>query len=123
MPYLFVYGTLKHGCTLHPLIADTDFLGQATIRGYTIIDNGVPLAVPALRDCIIRGELYRVTYEHLRRLDVVESGYVRVRMRVYPRGGPPLLAHVYIYPSIRTDRCVSEEYVCRQRPPIFSLRV
>ena len=80
MTLVFVYGSLKRGYRLHHLLQDQKFLGPAsTITRYRLFDAGeYPGLVEVSTDNIgqgvsVRGELYRVDDECLRRLDEAEG--------------------------------------------------
>ena len=74
--YLFIYGTLKRGERNHQLLAGESFVGEAiTEPHYRLYDCG---AHPALVEDeatgqAVRGEVYLVGVETLRRLDVLED--------------------------------------------------
>jgi gamma-glutamylcyclotransferase (GGCT)/AIG2-like uncharacterized protein YtfP len=85
---VFVYGTLKRGMKLHPVISGSTFLGVDGVRGFHLVDlSGYPAAVPVevfvergvLQEdpAIIYGEIYEVDEETLSRLDYIESMYRR----------------------------------------------
>jgi gamma-glutamylaminecyclotransferase len=71
---LFVYGSLKRGFRHHSELEGAQFLTEArTIPGYTLVSLGpYPALIVSGRDHVV-GELYRVTAEHLLRLDVFEG--------------------------------------------------
>jgi gamma-glutamylaminecyclotransferase len=73
---LFVYGTLKRGCSNHGYLADQTFVGLArTIPGFRLYDlGGYPGIVthPADREGVV-GEVWSVDDESLRRLDYFEG--------------------------------------------------
>lgn len=73
---LFVYGTLKRGCSNHHHLAGQAFLGLARTRpGFRLFDlGGYPgiLAHAADRDGVV-GEVWSVDDDALRRLDEFEG--------------------------------------------------
>src|SRR5690349_6262989 len=74
MPKLFVYGTLKRGFSNAKELDGASFEGRAaTANGYELhIVSGYPALVRS-ESGRVRGELYTVSVEHLRRLDVFEG--------------------------------------------------
>ncbi len=108
--YLFVYGTLKKGYTNHYLLsrAGARFIGDAWVEGYTILDQFVPVAVPAPKECRVYGELYRVDKDTIKILDMFEEGYKRVTTTV-AIGEKKYRAYIYIVSS-PTSRCYYSYY-------------
>jgi len=73
---LFVYGTLKRGLGNHRLIADQQFIGEATTEPrYRVLDLGPypGLIVDEANGLVVKGELWDVTAACLVRLDVFEE--------------------------------------------------
>jgi gamma-glutamylaminecyclotransferase len=73
---LFVYGTLKRGCSNHAQMAGQEFVGLArTAPGYTLYDlGGYPgIAADADDQNGIVGEVWNVDADALRRLDHFEG--------------------------------------------------
>lgn len=73
---LFVYGTLKRGCHNHRFIAGQNFLGLAeTVPGYRLYDLGGYPGLVARPDAPegVRGEVWSVDDETLKRLDAFEG--------------------------------------------------
>lgn len=73
---LFVYGTLKRGCSNHRFLADQTFVGAArTPAGYRLYDlGGYPgiFETPDDREGVV-GEVWSVDEEALRELDRFEG--------------------------------------------------
>jgi gamma-glutamylaminecyclotransferase len=87
---LFVYGTLKRGCSNHRYLADQEFLGLArTPPGYRLYDLGGYPGIVAQADDPngVVGEVWAVTDEALQRLDRFEG----VHEGLYRREPLPLL--------------------------------
>ncbi len=78
---VFVYGTLKRGGSNHRLLARADFLGTCvTSARFSLYDLGeYPAAVPGGHTAI-HGEVYRLRFPELRRLDALED-YPRLYTR------------------------------------------
>ena len=73
---LFVYGTLKAGCSNHRHLADQKFVGTArTVPGYTLYElGGYPAIAPHVGDREgVAGEVWAVSDEALRWLDEFEG--------------------------------------------------
>jgi gamma-glutamylaminecyclotransferase len=86
---LFVYGTLKRGCSNHAMLAGETFLGEArTHAGFRLYDlGGYPgiVVLPEDREGVT-GEVWAVGAEALQRLDAFEG----VHEGLYRRGRIPL---------------------------------
>lgn len=99
MHTVFVYGTLKKGLHNHRLLQEAEFVGTGEAPGvvYKTKTHGYPFAKPSDDvDCWIKGEVYRVTDDDLRRLDSLE-GHPRFyeRSLVVLRSGE--VAGIYYY--------------------------
>ena len=73
---LFLYGTLKRGCSNHHFLAGQEFIGEArTAPGFRLYDlGGYPgmVASPDRRQGVM-GEIWTVDAAALRRLDGLEG--------------------------------------------------
>lgn len=86
---LFVYGTLKRGCSNHHHMTGQTFVSLARTRpGYRLYDlGGYPGIVPVVGDTDgVVGEVWSVDADGLRRLDVFEG----VHEGLYRRAPVPL---------------------------------
>jgi len=109
---LFVYGSLKRGFLHHSELEGAHFQAEVrTIRGYTLVSLGAyPALIVSGSDHVV-GELYRVTREHLLRLDVFEG-------TDYERGEVELesgtRAHAYLlrrqHPALATALRIGRSY-------------
>jgi len=85
---IFVYGTLKRGERNHDVLDDSEFVSEATTEAlYLLYDRGAyPCMVKAECGKNIKGEVYRVSDETLKRLDSLEGVgyglYERARIRL-----------------------------------------
>lgn len=104
---LFIYGTLLPGLRLAHEMQGAEPMGTAQVRGY-LYDIG---SYPGLTDGdgLVKGEIYRVTPEHLQRLDVVEdvvsgdrSASLYCREPIEVVSGPFALQFVWVYRFNRT---------------------
>lgn len=100
---LFVYGTLKRGCRNHPRLADQTFVAAAeTAPGYLLFEvGGYPgLVARAGGGTQVRGEIWSVSTDALRRLDrfegVAEGLYRRERVAMAGEFSP-LEVEAYVY--------------------------
>lgn len=86
---LFVYGTLKRGCSNHRQMAGQEFLATAeTVPGFRLHNfGGYPGIGPGPRDAGgVHGEVWQVDDTGLQRLDAFEG----VPEGLYERRGIPL---------------------------------
>lgn len=89
MTLIFVYGTLKRGCSNHAQLAGQTFVGTArSVPGFRLYDiGGYPGVGPAPTDLDgVSGEVWRVDSAALQRLDAFEG----VHEGLYRRGRLPL---------------------------------
>jgi gamma-glutamylaminecyclotransferase len=104
---LFVYGTLKRGCSNHRYLADQKFVALArTIPGYRLYDlGGYPGIVSDPEDRYgVVGEVWSVDAQGLERLDrfegVHEGLYRREPLPLQaPFEGQPIVAYVSLLPA------------------------
>jgi gamma-glutamylaminecyclotransferase len=76
MRLIFVYGTLKRGCSNHPYLAGQTFLGEArTAPGFALFDLGGYPGMVALQgeSSSVGGEVWAVDAGCLERLDALEG--------------------------------------------------
>lgn len=80
---VFVYGSLKRGFALHGLLQGQLFLGNAVTEPlYRLFDLGsYPGLVEWPEGLAIRGEVYQVDFECLRRMDEAEGVAERLYVR------------------------------------------
>lgn len=103
MTRLFIYGTLKRGCSSHLILAGQKFLGEAcTTPGYTLFSLGSYPGMVAQRDDRegVVGEIWSVDENALARLDVFEGvpeGLYRREIvpLLPPHAGEPAEAFIY----------------------------
>ena len=97
--YVFVYGTLKRGKRAHSLLSRARFVGEGTVEGYEMyIVRDYPGIVRGKGK--VRGEVYEVDEETLRRLDEYEGVplyYERVEETVELDNGEKVKAYLYLY--------------------------
>ncbi|MGC7872075.1 gamma-glutamylcyclotransferase family protein [Desulfosporosinus sp. SYSU MS00001] len=101
MNNIFVYGTLLSGRVNHPrFLKDQQFLGSAILEGYNLYNIGwFPGAIKSGKsDDKVRGEVYRIDDNTLRRIDFLEDNgelYLRRYEKVKMIDGSTLEAFVY----------------------------
>ena len=87
---VFVYGTLRKGGSNHFRMANSEFVGSGRIAGRMHRIDWYP-ALVCCGESTVKGELYRVSAEHLHALDIFEGitpdsdaprDYRRVKTRV-----------------------------------------
>lgn len=89
--WLFVYGTLKRGCSNHRMMAGAEFVGPArTVAGFRLFNLGGFPAIAAVagdKDGVV-GEVWSLDASVLARLDAFEG----VHEGLYRRASIALLA-------------------------------
>jgi gamma-glutamylcyclotransferase (GGCT)/AIG2-like uncharacterized protein YtfP len=98
---LFVYGSLKRDLQNHFYLAGQEFVATArTVPIYRLYRWGAYPGLVAVQEngVAVRGELYRVDEETLRRLDVLEDvPHLYQRGPVQLEGmGEPVIAYFYV---------------------------
>jgi gamma-glutamylcyclotransferase (GGCT)/AIG2-like uncharacterized protein YtfP len=76
MTRVFVYGSLKQGYALHSALEDSKFLGTDWLDEMRLADIGAYPAMfrwPGGKDFRVYGEIYEVTNDVLKHLDLVEG--------------------------------------------------
>lgn len=80
---IFVYGTLKKGYWNSPILGDSKLIKKHIVKGYKLLDNGFPVAVPSEKDSV-SGEIWEidpdVTLPRLDRLEGHPHMYVRTHL-------------------------------------------
>lgn len=109
MTLLFVYGTLKRGCSNHVQMAGAAFVGEAvTVPGFTLIDIAeYPGMVARPGSAGVRGEVWSVDDTCLARLDAFEGTAEGVYAREAVALQEPFAGHAveaYLYLRDVTDR-------------------
>lgn len=74
MNYVFVYGTLKKGHRNHQILENSDFIGNATVKGILLDIGPFPALLPKKEgdNSRVTGEVYLVDEATLTRLDQLE---------------------------------------------------
>jgi len=74
MPKVFVYGTLRKGRGNNRLLEDTVFIGKGkTTNKYHLTAGGLPYVSKSKSTSQVVGEVYEVTDQQLKRLDMLEG--------------------------------------------------
>ena len=106
---VFVYGTLKREGSNNPLLAGSEFLGEAvTVAAYKMIAASFPVITPDPNGRPVAGEVYSVDDATLARLDQLEHegrSYDRVMIDavLVQASGERLPTQAFIYIG-REDR-------------------
>lgn len=84
---LFVYGTLKHDFHNHHILSDhkSVCLGNYILRNFMMVHQGVPAVIPD-PGSTVKGELYTISVDTLKRTDYLESEgeyYLRKELEVF----------------------------------------
>ena len=110
--YVFVYGTLRKGYWNHRLLENSKFIGEAiTKEKYSLYANGIPYVVKTPKTQI-KGEVYEVDIETLKRLDQLEGHpdfYYREKTDILING-KPIKAWIYFYPYQKGKIIPSGDY-------------
>ncbi len=114
MHKLFVYGTLKKGFSNHHFLKGAKFLGKAiTKHKYALYETSIPYAYPYEKVSPIRGELYEVDTQTIRKIDLLEGhphAYRREKVPVLLENGEEVFAWIYFYPRKRGKLNPSGEF-------------
>ncbi|EFI34600.1 AIG2 family protein [Desulfonatronospira thiodismutans ASO3-1] len=115
MEYVFVYGTLRKGCSNHHLLKDARDIGPArTSEDYALYVHDYPYTVKSEAVGPIRGEVYLVDGRGLDRLDRLENHphwYVREKKPVQLDEGREVQAWIYFFPEPRGHLVKSGDFV------------
>lgn len=93
MVNIFVYGTLKKGFALNYLFVDSKFVGEASLKGYEMYSLTFFPCITKGKGKVF-GEVYNISKNLLKRLDLVEIGYRREEVNIEVSGKK---MKVYIY--------------------------
>ena len=96
---VFVYGTLMRGERAHSFLEGAEFIGEFVLEGYAVYDLGRYPGIRELPGCRTYGEVYGVSKDMLREMDLYEeegSLYHRRETEVCGADGT-LTAFVYVY--------------------------
>ncbi len=113
---LFVYGTLRRGCSNHWMLEGSRLVGVGRVYGYTLVVQGIPYAIRAPNSCSVVGEVYQVNLDTLGAVDELEGHpeyYRRVRVPVELEDGGRLEAYMYEWPHQRAKKCLAQVYQCQ----------
>lgn len=98
---VFVYGTLMRGYGNHSLLNNSSYLGEGQLQGYSMYHvSSFPGIVKSDTNNCIKGELYEVTPEELKRLDRLEGEghlYKRVTEEIKMAGQGLVHAFTYVW--------------------------
>ena len=107
MTRLFIYGTLKRGCSNHRWIKDQDFICEACTEPKFRLFNlgGYPGMISDDNGMSIEGEVWQVSGECLKDLDVledVEGGEYALEFiqLLPPNNMEPILSYLYKRPIV-----------------------
>lgn len=118
--YLFCYGSLKKGRHNHGYLADSTFVGNfITSDAFSLIVSDLPFLVRRRsRLGGIRGEVYKVSPDDIRRLDALEGHpdyYQRELITVYnEENNEALEVYAYIYPDVFNKHFNHKYRICRE---------
>jgi gamma-glutamylcyclotransferase (GGCT)/AIG2-like uncharacterized protein YtfP len=112
---VFVYGTLKRGCSNHFFLEEARCLGRGrTLHAYALYEGEYPFVIREEHLTPIQGEVYEVDGQTLQRLDRLEEHpdyYRRDQVDVVLEDGSKLLAWLYFFPTPRGRFIESGEWL------------
>lgn len=96
--YIFVYGTLMQGRENHDyFLGNAPMIGRGEIDGFTMLDLGYYPGVVRGKGRVC-GEVYRVTEQELRNIDILEAeGVLYRREPVLVKMEEGLMSNVFVY--------------------------
>lgn len=98
---VFVYGTLRAGASNHFRLEGAKLRGEGWVLGRLYRIDWYPGLLLDEEGIPVRGEIYEVEREMLRKLDSFEGGeYERLKHRVYFKGGDEVEAWLYEYREV-----------------------
>jgi len=101
MRRVFVYGSLRRGFSNHRFLESASYLGEATTAPhYRLVSLGAfPGMTPGLS--VVRGEVYEVDADTLRRLDALEGHPHFYRRERVALDGFPGACEAYVLPNAK----------------------
>ncbi len=100
---IFVYGTLKKGKQFNYLLKKAKFLGNAeTVEKFALYFDQIPYMIKDEKISTIKGEVYEVTPEILKEVDIFEEHptyYHREQIKVKLDSGKIIDAWAYLFPT------------------------
>ncbi len=98
MTLVFVYGTLRAGASNHFRLEGAELLGEGWVLGRLYRIDWYPGLLLDEEGIPVRGEIYEVEREMLRKLDSFEGGeYERLKDRVHLKDGNEVEVWLYEY--------------------------
>lgn len=95
--FLFVYGTLKRGFPLHDWMAESKFIKEDKLVGYTLINLGpypAMLSMPGADNFLVNGEVFEMPYDQFVDLKNMEEGAGYNTLEVRTQSGEKVYAFV-----------------------------
>ena len=115
--YYFAYGSNLNRKQMQERCPDSKPMFSAVLPNYKLVFigwsrqwRGGVATIKAVRGEKVRGAIYEVTEECLRRMDKYETGYNRLKVTVFDEDGTPVEAITYIKSGQLEETQLSKEY-------------
>ncbi|MFO8031783.1 MAG: gamma-glutamylcyclotransferase family protein [Desulfohalobiaceae bacterium] len=114
---LFVYGTLRQGCSNHQLLQNARYVGKGhSRRRYSLYVDDFPYVLKDGETSTIQGEVYEVDLQTWHEVDILEGHphwYCREREEILLDSGETVLAWMYFFPESRGELIPDGDFLCR----------
>ncbi|MFW6179638.1 MAG: gamma-glutamylcyclotransferase family protein [Desulfohalobiaceae bacterium] len=114
---LFVYGTLRQGCSNHKLLQNARYIGKGqSRRRFSLYVDDYPYVLKTGETSSIKGEVYEVDQQTWQEVDILEghpNWYCRERQEILLDSGGTVLAWMYFFPEARGQLIPCGDYLCR----------
>ena len=116
--YYFAYGSNLNQKQMRERCPDSKPLFTAVLPNYRLVFSGWSrqwrggiASIKPIRDERVRGAIYEISEQCLRRLDRFEVGYSRIKVTVFGEDDEPIEAITYIKSGQQEDTQPSKEYL------------
>ncbi|MFC2042386.1 gamma-glutamylcyclotransferase family protein [Chloroflexota bacterium] len=116
--YYFAYGSNLNKRQMQERCPDSKPMFTATLPNYKLVFSGWSrqwrggiASIKPIRDEKVRGAIYEISEQCLRRLDRFEVGYSRINVTVFGEDDEPIEAITYVKTGQQEDSPPSKEYL------------